>query len=1045
MEEFSRGRPDGKPSDPGEGGAAVRTPSKGDSSSPGTAPPSDSPTLIDVPGQSTSVPSSDSPTMVDVPGSDPSDSPTMVDNLGPDSPTMIEGTPLPGKPAPPRIQRPQNNPSMLQPGAILGQRYEILQILGEGGMGAVYKARDRELNRMVALKVIRPELAGHQAIIDRFKQELLLATQVTHKNVIRIYDLSEADGMKFITMEFVEGEDLRGLMQQKGKLEPGEAVEIMQQTCRALEAAHSAGIIHRDLKPQNIMRDKAGRILVMDFGLARTLEGDGMTQTGALVGTMDYMSPEQALGKDLDQRSDVFALGLIFYELLTGKMPFKADSVVASLLKRTQERAAPVSSHDASIPKPLSNIVGKCVEPDLKLRYQSSAEILADLDAWQGGHAAATLHFPSGVRPWGRSFPWHWFGTAAAIVVLAIVGFLFRDKLFRPNTKAPSGSVSLAPHAVLSVLVADFQNNTSDPLFDGTLEPMFNVALEGASFINAYSRGDARKLAEKLSHPTDKLDEQAARLVAVSQGVSAVVTGSLSRRGNGYRLSVEAIDAVTGKTIASADASATNKDEVLLSIPKLAAPIRKALGDNTPESVQLAAAQGTFAASNLEAVHQYSIAMEQQSAGKMEDALQSFSKAVELDPNFARAYAGMAATAGNLGQTQNAEKYAKLAMEHVDRMTERERYFVRGMFYIRTENWQKCVEEYGDLMKQYPADNIGQNNLAFCYGRLLNMPKAMEEARRGLQLTPKDLMARMNFALYACYAGDFQACGREASQALQLNPSYEEAFLVQAYAELGQNQLQQVSETYQKLQNVSAWGASIAAAGRGDLALYQGRFGEAVQIFEKGAAADIATKKPDASADKFAMLAYAQLLRGDKRSALAAAQNALTKSQSVKIRFLAARAFVEGGEIAKARKLAASLASSLQDSPQAYAKLILGEAALKEHNSRQAIQSFTEANNLLDTWLGRFDLGRAYLEAGAFAEADSEFDRCIKRRGEALELFMDDGPTYSYLPVVYYYEGRVREGLKSPDFADFYRTYLNIRGKSAEDPLLAEIHQRIGQ
>ena len=261
-------------------------------------------------------------------------------------------------------------------------------------------------------------------------------------------------------------------------------------------------------------------------------------------------------------------------------------------------------------------------------------------------------------------------------MVLAIVGFLFRDKLFAPNAKTPSGPVALATHPALSVLVADFQNNTSDPLFDGTLEPMFNVALEGASFINAYSRGDARKLAEKLPGPTDKLDEQAARLVAVSQGVSAIVTGSLSRRGNGYRLSVETIDAVTGKTIASADASATNKDEVLLSIPKLAAPIRKALGDATPESVQLAAAQGTFEASNLEAVHQYSIAMEQQSAGKMEDALQSFSKAVELDPNFARAYAGMAAAAGNLGRTQNAEKYAKLAMEHVDRMTERERYFV---------------------------------------------------------------------------------------------------------------------------------------------------------------------------------------------------------------------------------------------------------------------------------------------------------------------------------------------------------------------------------
>ena len=379
MEEFSRDRPKGSPSDPGEGGAAVRTPSKGDSSSPGSIPrpvsPSDSPTLIDIPASGAGDPS-DSPTMVDVPGpgSDPTDSPTLVD-LGPDSPTMVGGTSWPA-PAPSlRTPRPQNSPSMLQPGAVLGQRYEILQILGEGGMGAVYKARDRELNRMVALKVIRPELAGSQAIIDRFKQELLLATRVTHKNVIRIYDLSEAEGMKFITMEFVEGEDLRGLMQEKKKLAPAEAVEIMLQVCRALEAAHSVGIIHRDLKPQNIMRDKAGRILVMDFGLARTLEGDGMTQTGALVGTMDYMSPEQALGKDLDQRSDLFTLGLIFYELLTGKMPYKADSVVASLLKRTQERAAPVSSHDGTIPKALSDIVGKCMDPDVKMRYESSSQI----------------------------------------------------------------------------------------------------------------------------------------------------------------------------------------------------------------------------------------------------------------------------------------------------------------------------------------------------------------------------------------------------------------------------------------------------------------------------------------------------------------------------------------------------------------------------------------------------------------------------------------------------------------------------------------------
>jgi eukaryotic-like serine/threonine-protein kinase len=193
------------------------------------------------------------------------------------------------------------------------------------------------------------------------------------------------------------------------------------------------------------------------------------------------------------------------------------------------------------------------------------------------------------------------------------------------------------------------------------------------------------------------------------------------------------------------------------------------------------------------------------------------------------------------------------------------------------------------------------------------------------------------------------------------------------------------------------------------------------------------------------MLANAELLRGERQPGLAAAQSALANSQSAKIRFLVARAFVEAGETAKARKLADSLASGLQAPPQAYAKLVLGEAALKEHNPKQAIQLFTEAKDLIDTWVGRLDLGRAYLEAGAFTEADSEFDRCIKRRGEASELFMDDMPTYNYLPIVYYYQGRVREGLKSSGFADSYRTYLSIRGKSTEDPLLPDIRRRLGQ
>src|SRR6266481_1027955 len=572
------------------GQASARAPAKGDSSA------------SDVPREE------EGATFVAGPSTPPIDL-----NAAAGDATFVDPSPTPaaGKPRLSNIFPKQNQ---LQTGDVLGGRFEILDVLGEGGMGTVYKALDREVDHIVALKLIRPEMAVNPAILARFKQELLTARQVTHRNVIRIHDLSEVDGVKFITMEFVEGRDLRKLLLDQGKLSAEQAVEIIRQVCLALEAAHSAGVIHRDLKPQNIMQDKQGRILVMDFGLARSLASEGMTQTGALMGTIEYMSPEQAMGKQLDGRSDLFAVGLIFYELLTCKLPFKAETAVASLLKRNQERALPAAELDASIPKGLSDIVSKCLERDLNLRYQSAQEILADLDAWQGKRPiSASVVMQAPALP--RAVPWKWIAIAAAALLL-LVGTPIVVQRFMHKT--------VAQHAPVSVLVADFTNHTGDPIFDDTLEPMFNVALEGASFVNAYSRGSARKLAQKLPNPTDKLDEQPARLVAVSEGISAVITGEISRRGNDYSISAIALDAVSGNVIAQAQVNAADKDDVLRQLAKLAVPIRKALGDTTPESVQLESARGTLTAASLETVHQYGVAMEQQAAGRREEALASF-------------------------------------------------------------------------------------------------------------------------------------------------------------------------------------------------------------------------------------------------------------------------------------------------------------------------------------------------------------------------------------------------------------------------------------
>ncbi len=932
-------------------------------------------------------------------------------------------------------------------GKMLADRYEILQLLGQGGMGAVYKARDTELERLVALKLIRPELASNPEILRRFKQELILAREVTHRNVIRIFDLGQAHGIKFITMEFVEGRDLRTVIRERGKIPPDETVTIIAQVCRALEAAHAAGVVHRDLKPQNIMLDAKDRVFVMDFGIAHSLETPGMTQTGALMGTPEYMSPEQAKGMKVDARSDLFALGIIFYEMLTGVSPYKADTALATLLKRTTERPQPPAELDPTIPKAISDVVMKCLEIDRDYRYSTAREILEDLGhemptsirtipptlVQPGGAQRALPGDPS--KPAATMRPWMWIAAVLALAIVGVASYTIRGRILR----GPAG-----PHAPIKVLVADFSNHTGDPVFDGTLEPMFNVALEGASFINAYNRGSARKLAQKLPNPTEKLDEQPARLVALSQGISTVITGEISRRGDNYDVSALALDAATGNVIAKSEATAASKDDVLGTVPKLAAPIRKALGDSTPEAAQLERAGGAFTAASLEVVHQYGVAMEQQFAGKSEESLKSFAKAAELDPNFARAYSGMAASSIRLDRESDAAKYMNLAMEHVDRMTDRERYRVRGLYYATSGNWQKCTEEYSSLVQSYPGDNIGHNNLAYCLSQMRNLPKAIEEARQDVETNPND-SAYTNLSEFTSYTGDFQNGENEARELRQRYPSSENGYLALAFAQMGEGQLTDAADTYSQLAKLGEHGASSSAWGLADLAVYQGRFADSVRILEQGAAADLAAKNNDSAADKFTALAYTQLWMQRKAQASAAVDKALANSKEVKIRFLAAKVFAETGQPDKAQKLATGLAAEVQTEAQADAKMIEAALALKRKDTQQAIKALTDANTLLNTWLGHFELGRAYLEANAFAEADSEFDQCLKRRGEALSLFMDEVPTYGYLPPVYYYQGRVREGLKSPGFADSYRTYLSIRGQAGEDPLLPEIKRKLGQ
>jgi eukaryotic-like serine/threonine-protein kinase len=598
----------------------------------------------------------------------------------------------------------------LQPGTVLGNRYQILQLLGEGGMGSVYKARDREVARTVALKVIRPDLAGNAAIIGRFKQELVLSHQVTHKNVVRIYDLGEAGGVKFMTMEYIEGEDLRKLIQEKTKFPPEEAVEIMRQVCRALEAAHAVGVIHRDLKPQNVMRDHQGRVVVMDFGLARSLESDGMTQTGALVGTVEYMSPEQGLGRQLDERSDLFTVGLIFYELLTGKMPYKSDSALASLLKRTQERAAPVSEHDASIPRPLSDIVAKCLEPKIQNRYRSVAEILTDLEAWEGKGAATSLRFPY-VKPWGQTLPWPLLGGILAVLVLAVVGFLFRGKILSGSAKPPAGPVA-------SLAIVPFRNASGDQTIDwlgASIADMLTTDVGQSSSLRTVSSDRLHQILRDLRiSPDFTLDADTLRRLAEFSNADQVIWGQYAKFGDKIRIDATLQDLKQQRTV-SLKTEALNEKELLAAVDELAKSIQQNLAASSSAVKELQATAFTPSSKSVEAMRYYSEGSELARQGKYLDALKKFQASVKEDPQFAFAFAKLGQTYAKLGYENDAGTASRKAVDLSDNLPDPERYRIVAIQARIAKDNQKAIDAYESLAKVSPDDTDLQFNLAELY------------------------------------------------------------------------------------------------------------------------------------------------------------------------------------------------------------------------------------------------------------------------------------------------------------------------------------------
>ena len=585
----------------------------------------------------------DAPTVAAGSATDPSDTPTIVP--GPGHSEAVDGmtrtlltaagqtqmTPVGGPPVDPAAE----GPSAFAEGDAFGARYRIDRLIGKGGMGAVYEVWDAVLDVKVALKVIHPDhLADPQAaerLERRFKRELLLGRRVTHKNVVRIHDIGEVFGIKYITMPFIEGDDLSTVMKDAGgKLPVPRALAIVRSALSGLLAVHDAGVVHRDLKPANLMVSEGDEAFLTDFGIALATDGTGADEEtgegieqaldrtsesdlianqtiGGVVGTVPYMAPEQAKGQPVDQRADVYAFGLILYDLLVGRHRAEQSTTPVEELTGRMKTAPPaVQTIDASIPEALAAVISRCLDPDPEARYQTSRELEVDLDR---------LDDEGNLRPIERRISPLQL-SAAVTGVVALLGAIWWFTYTPPPTVLPDP---------VSVVIADLDNRTLDAAFDGSLEPMLKLALEEAQFISAYDRLGIRRTFGVP--PPETLDETSARQLAVNQGVGVVLFGSLALDAAGYELSMSVVEAVTGNVIATVDDRASDRDQVLAVATELAAEIREALGDD-PSDTARRFAQETLSTTSLEVVGEYAAAMEAFSRGRFDDALQGFSNAV---------------------------------------------------------------------------------------------------------------------------------------------------------------------------------------------------------------------------------------------------------------------------------------------------------------------------------------------------------------------------------------------------------------------------------